>query len=130
MPSSHIWTDISIAAYPYIEILFPPLNTISEIQLMDADIISSTKRQWQHASIEMIEDGKSSYKIDQLIAMYQSAGYWRTIDSSVLINCWRYSTLLVPIDAMSVSDIQVLTEEDSLDVEFTTLLQGRSESIF
>lgn len=129
---SHVWTDVQKAAYPNIEILFLPPNTISKLQPMDAGIISAfkrhyCKRQLQYA-IDMIEDGKSPYKIDQLTAMYWSAGCWRTMDSTVLANCWRHSTLLVSIDAMPVDDVQVTIEEDSFDAEFTTLLQGLSIS--
>jgi hypothetical protein len=96
---------------------------------MDAGIISAfkrhyRKRQLQHA-VDMIEDSKPPYKIDQLTAMYWSAGCWRTMDSSVLANCWRHSTILTPIDTMPVdNEDQVTVEQNSFDAEFTTLLQS------
>ena len=96
---------------------------------MNAGIISAfkrhyRKRQLRHA-IDMIEDGKSPYKVDQLMAMYWSAGCWRTMNSLVLTNCWRHSTLLTPIDAMFIdNDVQIAAKQDSFDVEFTILLQS------
>jgi hypothetical protein len=121
---SHIWTDTQKAAYPNIELLFLPPNTTSKLQPMDAGIISAFKRQLQHA-VDMIEDSKPPYKIDQLTAMYWSAGCWRTMDSSVLANCWRHSTILTPIDTMPVdNEDQVTVEQNSFDAEFTTLLQS------
>ena len=126
---SHICTDAQKAAYPNIELLFLPPNTTSKFQPMDAGIISAFKRhyhkrQLQHA-IDMIEDGKSPYKVDQLMAMHWSVGCWRTMDSSVLANCWRHSTLLTSIEAIPVdNDVQVAAEQDPFDVEFTILLQS------
>ena len=131
---SHIWTDTQKAVYPNIEIVFLPLNTTSKLQLMDTGIISAFKRHYRkrqlHYAIDIIEDGKNPYKIDQLTAMYWSAGCWRTMDSSVLVNCWRHSTLLTPIDAMTVeNDAQDTVEQDPFDnSEFATLLQSLSIS--
>jgi len=99
---------------------------------MDAGIISAfkchyRKHQLQHA-IDMIEDGKSPYKIDQLTTMFRCRAVWITMNSSVLANCWSHSTLLTNPDAMSVENDntvdQILVEQNIFDVEFTTLLQS------
>ena len=47
------------------------------------------------------------------------------MDSLVLANCWRHSTILTPIDTMPVdNEDQVIVEQNSFDAEFTTLLQS------
>src|SRR5947207_13801818 len=71
---NHIWIDVQKVAYPNLEVIFLPSNTTSKLQSMNAGIISAfkrhyRKRQLQHA-IDMIENGKSSYKIDQLTIVY------------------------------------------------------------
>ena len=128
---SHIWIDVQKVAYPNLEVIFLSSNTTSKLQSMDASIISAfkrhyRKRQLQHA-IDMIEDGKSPYKIDQLTAMYWSSGVWRIMNASILANCWNHTTLLMIDDAMPDENDntigQIAVEQDDFDAEFTALLR-------
>ena len=67
---SHIWNE---SEFPNLQILSLPPNTISKLQSLDVEIITSFKRhyrryQFKHA-INLLEIGSNSYKVDQLIVM-------------------------------------------------------------
>jgi hypothetical protein len=92
---SHIFDKTE---FPNIEILCLPPNTTSKLQPMDAGIIASfkchyRKRQLRHA-LDALDVGKSPYKINQLQAMQWAREAWFNLDQSVLVNCWRHTTLL------------------------------------
>ena len=71
---SHIWNENHKVDFSNLNIIFLPLNTISKLQSMNADIIASFKHHYHKCQLEyiinIIDAGKNSYKIDQLIVIH------------------------------------------------------------
>ena len=70
---SHIGNENHKVDFPNLNIIFLSSNIISKLQSMNVDIIASFKCHCHKCQLEyvidMIDAGKNSYKIDQLIAM-------------------------------------------------------------
>jgi DDE superfamily endonuclease len=123
---SHIWNE---SEFPNLQILSLPPNTTSKLQPLDAGIIASFKRhyrryQLEHA-IDLLEASKNPYKVDQLTAMKWVCAAWNKIDQSVIVNCWRHTSLLNPNDCDLNLDVNALqTDVVTFEEEFSVLLNA------
>lgn len=89
------------------EVPFLPPNTTSRLQPLDAGIISALKMHYERRQMERAVDLavvgiNDIYKVDTLFAIRLLQEKWNNINTDMINNCWKASSLL--------SSLPVITE--------------------
>ena len=102
---------ISPSGYSHLDIEFLPPKTTSEIQPLDAGIISSYKRRYRAALVARqlrAVEAMKEFQFTLLDAILLSATAWNEVTASTIQNCWRHAGLYD-----GDSDCEIEEEDDS-----------------
>lgn len=106
----------------FVSVFFPPQNTTSRIQPMEAEVIASMTVRYRRMQIEravdMVDkcDGitcRRIYKVDVLTAMQALRRIWHDLLEITLANCWKHTKL--SLATAHITPLHIPQKQDSLE---------------